>query len=410
MKASKTVESGLPWLLEQLKESKGISEHNRQLINDFINIKQQQHKDLSTIKGYLFVLLPLAEQAGTKDLESFCKTERVMVEYFASLKPRQALRYGSKVIFKERKKPFGKSTLWLYQNRLIHFLKWLYKLDKKAMPESMRWVSRPPGLGNNLKKEDILSVEEIQAMIDSCANLRDKAIVHALFESMNRNSEFLQWNIGSLEVAEDFARINVKGKGNIDYTAYIVNSLPAVKLWIENHPFKSKKDAPLWCSLSPAGYGKRLTKGSLNVLLKQIAKRAGIKKKVYAHLFRHSGITLKVRQGYNTELLKKMVGHKRASNMIAATYSHLANEDAEEEVKRKCSLKGAKQITPELERLVCPRCKAIWPPGQKYCTCNYIFDVDEIKRKEAEQKNTFKEMINEALNQALKDKAKTILI
>jgi len=50
--------------------------------------------------------------------------------------------------------------------------------------------------------------------------------------------------------------------------------------------------------------------------------KAGIKRRVHPHLFRHSAITDQLREGVNRPLVAKSAGHSSLS-VIARTYSHL---------------------------------------------------------------------------------------
>lgn len=391
---------------ESLESNKNILESNKQHLKNFIAEKEEQGKRQPTLKNYWQVLYYFLEWVGMRRLEDVCISKEAMLEYFRQITKKKLVvvhaKTGLFVEMRELGTPLQPTTKHLYEVRLKTFIKWLLNLGKHEVPASMAWISKPETTG--IEKKDLLEANEVQSIINSCDNLRDKAIIQALYESMCRASEFLQWNVGSIEIQEDYAQINVVGKGGIKYTAFIVNALPAVRQWLEAHPRKTEPEAPLWCSFNRKTYGNRLTKTALNAIVKKLAKRAGIKKRVYNHLFRHSGITAKIKAGYNEPALKLMVGHKAGSNVLAAVYSHLASEDAAEEIKRMHGLKGAKYTVPQLERITCPRCKTIWPPGQKFCTCNYIFDAEEIQKKERSEVERIKVAVNEALNDALKSK------
>lgn len=62
-------------------------------------------------------------------------------------------------------------------------------------------------------------------------------------------------------------------------------------------------------------------------LAKQVADRAGIDKRVYTHLLRHSFITNALRAGMSPMLVTKIVGHS-SLRMIERVYSHLTTDDA----------------------------------------------------------------------------------
>jgi hypothetical protein len=94
-----------------------------------------------------------------------------------------------------------------------------------------------------------------------------------------------------------------------------------------------------------------------------------------------------------------MVGHKKNSTMLINVYSHLGAEDVEEELKRQHGLNGAKPLTPQIERITCPRCKKIWPPMQKYCECGWLFDAQEIEKREQGEQQKVELMIEAALKE-----------
>ncbi|MEM2613605.1 MAG: hypothetical protein QXO15_05170 [Nitrososphaerota archaeon] len=60
---------------------------------------------------------------------------------------------------------------------------------------------------------------------------------------------------------------------------------------IYNHPLRENPDAPFWISIGTRNRNSPLTYGAVRTLLKLLARKAGIKKRVYPHLFRHSRAT-----------------------------------------------------------------------------------------------------------------------
>ena len=61
-------------------------------------------------------------------------------------------------------------------------------------------------------------------------------------------------------------------------------------------------------------------------MIRDAAERAGIEKRVHAHLLRHSAITHLLRQGVNPLLVAQYAGHS-SLEMIRSTYSHLDRVD-----------------------------------------------------------------------------------
>lgn len=68
-------------------------------------------------------------------------------------------------------------------------------------------------------------------------------------------------------------------------------------------------------------------------MVREAAHRAGIQKRVYPHLLRHSYATEWLRRGGNPLLLAQQLGHENL-NMIQSTYSHLVAGDVFAEAMR----------------------------------------------------------------------------
>jgi len=57
--------------------------------------------------------------------------------------------------------------------------------------------------------------------------------------------------------------------------------------WLRYHPDPSPNNW-LWVTLGKGKYGSRMDYDAIRMLLKKIAKRAGVKKRVNPHIFRHT--------------------------------------------------------------------------------------------------------------------------
>jgi len=361
--------------LKELKENNKVCKHNLDKALEFIEIKRQGGYNNSTLVHYLTVFHHLLPYLGNKHLED--ATQKELIVFFAQMKPQQTIvrAWKGKLITEMRKtkKEFAASTMWAYKCDARAFYRWLGHEDK------MQWIERSKnGIGTKVTEKDILRPLEIKAMIEAAGDLRTKALIATLFEVGTRISEHLSLNWDSIKFNGNYAKASIKSaKTNKHRDIYFVKSLPLLRQWLDQHSFPGP-GKPLWISFSPRCYGARLDGAGTSRILKKIAKRAGIKKRVYNHLFRHSMITQKLRENYNVEVLKKMVGHAQKSNMIASTYGHLANKDVENAVlKAEGLVEDDKELTKEkkaLEIIECPRCGKQWDSTKKVCDCNWFLD------------------------------------
>jgi integrase/recombinase XerD len=67
----------------------------------------------------------------------------------------------------------------------------------------------------------------------------------------------------------------------------LVCSVPHLSNWLEHHPCKGDPEAPLQVGVGSKNYGRRLIYHSIRAMLRKAARRAGIKKRVNPHIFRH---------------------------------------------------------------------------------------------------------------------------
>jgi site-specific recombinase XerD len=72
---------------------------------------------------------------------------------------------------------------------------------------------------------------------------------------------------------------------------------------------------------SPGGIHERLTVSGLDQLMHSLAERAGMGKRVYPHLLRHSFATEMLNRGMDAITLSRILGHSSLV-MIQRTYAH----------------------------------------------------------------------------------------
>ena len=171
---------------------------------------------------------------------------------------------------------------------------------------------------------DVLSVEEIDAMIgaipsDKDESLRNHAIIETLYGSGLRVSELIDIRISRLDLKERM--LIVEGKGSKER---LVPVSPVAIQLIEEWLVKRNR-----ITVKPEGEdilflnrrGGPLTRQMIFHIIKELAALAGIKKTVSPHTLRHSFATHLLEGGANLRAIQEMLGHET----IATTelYLHL---------------------------------------------------------------------------------------
>ncbi len=126
--------------------------------------------------------------------------------------------------------------------------------------------------------------------------------------------------------------------------------------------------------------------------IRKIANRAGIKKRVHPHLFRHTRAT-KLLSKVSESIGAKYMGWVPGSDMVRV-YVHLASEDVDEAILRMHGIK-TNGNGKDLEVKQCPRCLMVNPATSRFCsrcglplTEEAIQEVEEWEKRKAEALNS----------------------
>jgi len=173
-----------------------------------------------------------------------------------------------RLVAKIEKTNYNESTKNRYKKILKMFCKWLDKLELVEKIKLKPTHSR-------LNPENLLTEKEIKALIEAADNVRDKALIAVLYDSGCRIGEFLIVKLKDIKFDKYGAIILVNRMKN-QREVRIVKSAPALKQWINEHPFRNDPEAFLWISKN---HNKLLSYASLRQIIRNLAKKANIKKK-----------------------------------------------------------------------------------------------------------------------------------
>lgn len=172
---------------------------------------------------------------------------------------------------------------------------------------------------------EVLSVSEIDniiAAIDLSSNEghRNKTIIETLYSCGLRVSELCNLKISDLYLDEGFIR--VEGKGNKQRLVPISScAVKEITTWmqIRNSSWRIKKEYEDHLFL--ARWGKGISRIMVFHLIKELAAKAGIKKTISPHTFRHSFATHLLEGGANLRAIQSMLGHESIST--TEIYTHI---------------------------------------------------------------------------------------
>lgn len=175
-----------------------------------------------------------------------------------------------------------------------HYFRFVYgiKLSLEDLPYPRKEIKLPV----------ILSVDEVQRLIDVRKNLKHQLIIYILYGCGLRGGELI--NLKLVDIDRSQMCLHIKGaKGNKDRTVGISTKiLDLIDRYTATHKPK--------VYLFNGQFSLRYTQSSINQFLKRYAKQAHINKDIYAHLLRTCYAVHSLdKDGSKMGLIQRAMGH-----------------------------------------------------------------------------------------------------
>ena len=186
------------------------------------------------------------------------------------------------------------------------------------------------------KLPDTLSTKEIDALIGAidlgkAEGERNRAILETLYGCGLRVSELIQLRLSDLYFAEGF--ILVTGKGN---KQRFVPIAPETQKYINIYRNEVRVHDGIIKGFEDTLFlnrrGAGLTRAMIFTLIKQLAEKIGLRKKVSPHTFRHSFATHLLEHGADLRAIQQMLGHE--SITTTEIYMHLDRSHLKEVMEK----------------------------------------------------------------------------
>ncbi len=214
------------------------------------------------------------------------------------------------------------------QGRIISGIRSFFKyclIEQLATTDPSALLEAPK---HTRKLPDILAFEEIESIIAAIdlskpEGERNKAIIETMYSCGLRVSELVNLKISEMYL--DVGFIKVTGKGDkqrlIPIGRDAIKFIGIYKKTVRTHvPVKKGEEDILFLNRR----GARLTRVMIFLILKELAKKAGITKNISPHTFRHSFATHLVEGGADLRAVQEMLGHE--SITTTEIYTHLDRE------------------------------------------------------------------------------------
>jgi len=196
-------------------------------------------------------------------------------------------------------------------------------------------ASRPSPRGRRLPPE-VLSHAEVCALIEACGRyaplgLRNRALIALLYRAGLRINEALSLYPKDLDLDDGSVRV-LHGKGGRSRTVGLDPGAAAViERWLEARSRLGLNGRhPVFCTLR----GQQMSAAYVRRLLKRLAARAGIEKRVHAHGLRHTHAAQLRAEGVDIAIISRQLGHTSITT-TARYLDHLAPRAVIEAMRRR---------------------------------------------------------------------------
>ena len=211
------------------------------------------------------------------------------------------------------------------QARTISGIKSFYKylLIEEKITSDPTALLESPRIGRKLP--DILTMEEIDKLIDSVdldkpEGQRNKAMIETLYSCGLRVSELVNLKVSNLFFDQGFVKIEGKAEKErlVPVSSRAVEEIEKyMEDYRKNLNIQKNNENVLFLNRR----GKKLSRVMVFTIIKNLAGKINLNKKISPHTFRHSFATHLINGGADLRAVQEMLGHE--SILTTEIYTHL---------------------------------------------------------------------------------------
>lgn len=262
------------------------------------------------------------------------------------------------------------------------------------------------------KPSNLWDATEHAIFLKYCPSKRDRCY-HAMANDMSaRPHEILNLRIQDIifKVTDDgtqYAEVLITGGKTKPRTIPLIDSIPYVKEWIENHPTGNNANSWLFVSLGNNTFGSKLTYDGLSGQYKYYYKthyfpkllqdgtvpendkafiRNMLTKPWNLYIFRHSALTEKS-QILKEHVLRDHAGWTMTSKMPQVYIHYFGTESSRSLLEARGIIKEKDHRVFQLRPKQCPNCNEPNKPDSKFCKhCRMVLSYDAYEETIQEQR------------------------
>jgi len=321
-----------------------ISESNKKLIREFVNICVSENLGVMRIRKYFSLFRKL------------CKLSNYTFEFQEATEDdirNLVVKIHQADIAEESKKDLK-----------VAIKKYYKTMNRGKVPEKVDWIKCTVKRRQRKLPEQLVSPVEVEKMLQQCKYDRDRALIAVLYYGGLRIGELGALKIKDV-VFEDYGvRLHVPQGKTGPRSILLVEPEPYLHNWLRMHPNQEDLNAYLWIDKAKEGVVS-MSYDAIRMMLRRRAKEAGVPiTKVNPHNFRHSRATYLAKHLTESQLCAYF-GWVQGSKMTAC-YVHLSGRDLDDTILEMHNFKPPEPIENRDPR-TCSRCSKLNPPDALFC-------------------------------------------
>lgn len=382
------VEEKIQSMTESVMRNSAIPKTNRTEFERYIEYLKEKHLKPASISLEIYSLKYFLELLGDKNVKKATRDDITkVVNKLNAVKSR-----WNSITSKESSK-LSENTQQHIQSSIKRFYKH-YLGNDEDFPRCVSWIKQK-AIDNKLTKQDLLTEEEVVKIIEQCKNLRDRAIVSLCFEVGMRVGELLKIRRKDIDIYSQPAHITLfssktERSGKAWRVVGIVRSKPALIAYLEARR-ELQPDDIIWKG-ETWRTNKNLTADGVRSAVQRAVKAAGIQRRVWMHLFRHSSATINSK--YMTEpQLRLYYGWSNKSTM-PSNYVHLSHSDTDFAILKKNGMPiPEEKIESAFKIWICTVCQRENAVEAQFCVqCSSPRDVRVVVKYEEKLREVKEQM------------------
>jgi integrase/recombinase XerD len=303
---------GIAWidLSEWKTAKKEIKPRTNQRKMELAPLSEDRILELSSFKKHL-----LSRRYSDNTIKTYSDALTLFLRYFhdkaiEEIDNEDLINFNNEYILKQ-------NLSSSFQNQIVNSIKLFFsaRKGKKLDPDLVHRPRRAKTLPN------VLSKEEVKVILDAHNNLKHKVMLSLIYSCGLRCGELLTLEPQHIDSKRNIVLIkNSKGKKD-----RIVPLSPKILEMLRDY-YKLHKPKNYLFEGQIAGmpYDKR----SLQLVLKQSLKKAGISKPVTLHWLRHSYATHLLENGTDLRYIQELLGH--SSSKTTEIYTHVSTKSIQQ--------------------------------------------------------------------------------